>query len=719
MPYANTHTCDDPVIPFSVGKLTKSSVSGEIINEDQVLEYDLMQRGKKNLKKVGSSTPVFERTFDRAGRAMSIKYLAGSPSEKVFSYEYDVDGNILYVKDNATGVHLADYSDFTALGQSRTADYPKSGGVSIKRTYAYDPVTARLTSAFTQKYAGGTLVDTYKKLEYQYDPMGNPLQVHDDPNLTPPVNLVYNYDAIGNIIFKTDVGSYTYNYGNRPHAVNSAGNISLQYDLNGNMTQRSVSGGDTLNITYNYDNKPDIIQKNGNNFIGFTYNGSGNRVKKHNYAIGQDVVYFGGLYEERSGVGIIHVYAGGERVASFRTDGNSQYYYDNHLGSATIVTDQTGARKERLEYYPFGTYSETRDDDPNFPNVSYTFTDQEEDLEIGLYNFRARLYDPVLGKFVTPDSIVPDPADPQSLNRYSYVANNPLVYTDPSGYEPFTIAIIVGAVIGALIAGIQSKWNPQAMAVGAVIGGVSGGVYSGVSGVVSGSIASSTIAGAAGGAAAGATAGGMSAAYYGGNIGMEMLRGAGLGALGGAAFGAIGGYYGETWDLGRVGAYTLAGGGISQLSGQGFEKGALFAGLTSFARYTYNEIVGYDATWEGGEGYQEKGRYTLPREGFCHIGGQGIDPNGSLWHDLPLEGSALSRGANYILSVNATAGLHDVMQIKLDQFFGGIGGESFGASMRGVLNYPGMIPAAALTTTGLLADPRAMMLFAIDPTCNR
>ena len=67
----------------------------------------------------------------------------------------------------------------------------------------------------------------------------------------------------------------------------------------------------------------------------------------------------------------------------------------------------------------------------------YTFTGQEDDDELGLYNYKARLYDPVLGRFISPDSIVPNPEDPQSFNRYSYCLNNPLKYTDPSGHENY------------------------------------------------------------------------------------------------------------------------------------------------------------------------------------------------------------------------------------------------------------------------------------------
>ena len=54
-----------------------------------------------------------------------------------------------------------------------------------------------------------------------------------------------------------------------------------------------------------------------------------------------------------------------------------------------------------------------------------------------LYDYVARRYDPALARFIQPDTIVPDPGDPQALNRYSYAANNPVRYTDPSGHYEF------------------------------------------------------------------------------------------------------------------------------------------------------------------------------------------------------------------------------------------------------------------------------------------
>ena len=187
--------------------------------------------------------------------------------------------------------------------------------------------------------------------------------------------------------------------------------------------------------------KSNLIKKNGSNFVQFTYDGSSQRVKKYNYTTGQTTLYFGELYETRAGVGTIHLFAGSNRVASVLADGRIQFYHTDHLGSASVITDSNGNRKEQMVYFPFGAYravgniNGTYDYNPSFPDVFYTFTDQEDDDDLGFYNYGARLYDPVLGRFISPDSMVPEPFNPQSFNRYSYTLNNPLRYIDPSGNQ--------------------------------------------------------------------------------------------------------------------------------------------------------------------------------------------------------------------------------------------------------------------------------------------
>ena len=101
------------------------------------------------------------------------------------------------------------------------------------------------------------------------------------------------------------------------------------------------------------------------------------------------------------------------------------------LGSASLATDASGGVVSEMRYYPYG---ETRSGD--LP-TDYRYTGQRFEADLGLYDYHARYYDPTLGRFISADTLVPNPGNPQSLNRYSYVQNNPLRYTDPSGHYIF------------------------------------------------------------------------------------------------------------------------------------------------------------------------------------------------------------------------------------------------------------------------------------------
>jgi RHS repeat-associated protein len=113
------------------------------------------------------------------------------------------------------------------------------------------------------------------------------------------------------------------------------------------------------------------------------------------------------------------------------SNGAVDYFHPDHLGSTSVVTTATGTQEQSLAYYPFGG---TRANTGTL-NVPYKYTDKELD-ETGLYFYGARYYDATLGRFVSADSIIPDPTNPQDLNRYSYVRNNPLRYIDETGHGP-------------------------------------------------------------------------------------------------------------------------------------------------------------------------------------------------------------------------------------------------------------------------------------------
>lgn len=107
------------------------------------------------------------------------------------------------------------------------------------------------------------------------------------------------------------------------------------------------------------------------------------------------------------------------------------YHHADHLSGSNIDTDETGAVMEMTDYYPFG---EIRvDQTTSSYKDTYKFTGKELDPETNLYYYGARYYNPAIGRFVSQDTWDGDIKDPQTLNKYSYVRNNPLRYVDPTG----------------------------------------------------------------------------------------------------------------------------------------------------------------------------------------------------------------------------------------------------------------------------------------------
>ena len=100
------------------------------------------------------------------------------------------------------------------------------------------------------------------------------------------------------------------------------------------------------------------------------------------------------------------------------------------MGSASVTLDSNGDAAGEQRYYPFG---ETRLSIGTIP-TDRLFTGQRELSSLGIYHYGARFYSPTLMRFISADTIVPGSANPQAFNRYAYVLNNPLKYTDPTGH---------------------------------------------------------------------------------------------------------------------------------------------------------------------------------------------------------------------------------------------------------------------------------------------
>jgi len=228
------------------------------------------------------------------------------------------------------------------------------------------------------------------------------------------------------------------------------------------------------------------------------------------------------------------------RVEAQTYDPVFYYYHSDHLGTSNVLTDRAGLIVQHYEHGAWGkeTY---KNNGSAFP-VSNRYTDQILDEETGLYYYNARYYDPELGRFIQADTVVPNEADPQTLNRYTYCDNNPLNNIDPSGNLAFlaglAIAVAVGAAAGAGIAAATGG-NVLMGALGGALSGLLVGVGIGLGGMYASSIGMVGDAAkpfiAAGGALGGAAGGAAGAAVQGGDVGMGAL----IGGITGGVFGYL------------------------------------------------------------------------------------------------------------------------------------------------------------------------------------
>jgi RHS repeat-associated protein len=229
--------------------------------------------------------------------------------------------------------------------------------------------------------------------------------------------------------------STTHNYTdtNHDHAVTglSTGE-SYTYDANGNMITR-VEDGLTYTQTFDAENRLISVTVSGQT-TQFVYDGDGNLIKKIK-PDGSETLYVGGVYEvdKAAGGSVTRTVTYYPAVGAMRIDSTLYYVLKDHLGSASVVTDASGNLNLGGEqrYYPFG---EARLTTSNML-TDHLFTGQREITDLGIYHYGARFYSPYINQFLSADTIVPGYANPQSWNRFSYVTNNPLRYTDPTGHR--------------------------------------------------------------------------------------------------------------------------------------------------------------------------------------------------------------------------------------------------------------------------------------------
>ena len=257
------------------------------------------------------------------------------------------------------------------------------------------------------------------------------------------------------------------------------------------------------------------------------------------------------------------------------------YICRDYLGNITHITDNSGKLLAEYSYDAWGRMRNPVNQNVYLPGsepdllLGRGYTGHEHLSVFGLINMNARLYDPVLGRFLSPDPFVQLPDNLRSLNRYGYGMCNPLCYVDENGeFWWIVAAAVIGGAVNVAIHSDQINSvgaffgyfgvGAAAGALGAVTGGAIAGAVGGLSGVAGGAII-----GAGSGAASGAVFGAGNAAMAGGNFG-DILSGGLSGAASGALSGAVTG-----------GAF---GGAVSYFKGQNVWTGAdVAAGRSQFS----------------------------------------------------------------------------------------------------------------------------------------
>jgi len=234
------------------------------------------------------------------------------------------------------------------------------------------------------------------------------------------------------------------------------------------------------------------------------------------------------------------------------------YILKDHIGSITGIVDESGKLVAEYSYDAWGKRRNPKDwTKPSNDELMFDrgFTGHEHLELFDLINMNGRVYDPSLGRFLSPDNYVQAPDFSQSFNRYSYCMNNPLKYTDPSGDNPLVAAIIIGVAIGAYSGGVMAnegqynpfQWEKSWHTWGYMIGG---GIVGGISGALGSTIAAS------GGVFANTSA--IMAGSFSNSIGMNIVSGGGTPIS--VSFGAASyDFTNNEWGyLGKKGNSTLA-----------------------------------------------------------------------------------------------------------------------------------------------------------------
>lgn len=476
-------------------------------------------------------------------------------------------------------------------------------------TYVWDTV-GNLTSRHNQSgnlTANGSTSRKNLRESFCYDGLNRLIKSHVNTltggcSLAPSAQDV-EYDGLGNITRKAGVGTYTYGSNAGPHAVTStSGDGAYTYDNNGNQ----IGGGGRVLEYTSYD-LPERITKSSQS-LEFSYGPDRQRWRRADTLGTQKTVthYLGnveriesftnnvstGVEWKRYAAGVIYTFKTSPQNVLQST--NQSFTFNDHLGSLDVVANVNGKVTHTASFNAWGQRRSGEVWTGSFMTSSLNlsgfsqsitrrgYTGHEMLDDMGLIHMNGRVYDPRLGRFLQADPHVDGAENTQGYNRYSYVHNNPLNATDPSGFflkkawneiRPFVGAIV--AIVLCVYAGCAGAAEMLATGVfsGAIGAAANGGDM--LQGAAFGAFSSAVGGGGFWGFVARGTVGGVQSRVNGGKFGHGFWS-AGIGGMGGAGGYSVGGF---------VRAAVL-GGTAAEIAGGKFKNGAATAAFSYAMSWT-------------------------------------------------------------------------------------------------------------------------------------
>jgi len=390
-------------------------------------------------------------------------------------HAYDPDTRLLTGISNSEGEDIAyaydnwkRLSGQTVAGRTYTFEYDAQDQLSAlvypdgqKVTYTYDP----LFRIKTVSYPGmGTVSYTYEVganvNRYTIDYPNNVSQVRQTDAFDELVSVThrrngsayrtetYGYDGFGNIISMTTNGiSYNFSYDGLNRIIREtgpSGQTSYRYDDRGNRVSRvtdqlTVPVEGTREYTYNALNQLKTFADSEGIQASYTYYGDGLRaIKRVNGNLTRYVYFNGYVIEELGESGNVKARNIWGNELLYRRDftsGKGGYYLYNGHGDVVAIKNSTGNNLNVYEYDIWGNIVSQTEGMSN----PFKYAGEIYDEETGYYYLRARYYDPAIGRFISEDTYEGEVTNPLSLNLYTYVQNNPLLYIDPTGHKVWLI----------------------------------------------------------------------------------------------------------------------------------------------------------------------------------------------------------------------------------------------------------------------------------------